>query len=884
MRSLIDRWFARLRAVFNKQALDADFADELAHHLESLTERNIELGMSPSEARRQAQISIGGSEQLHELHRETRGLAWLEESMQDFHYAVRMFRRERGFTIIALLILAVGISLNTTVFSLVSTVLLRPLPFADSDRLVWITNAGPIQALSAITSQIDTWEGLQATNHTLEQIEAYDPFSVRQTYRLTSGGGEPETIVSVDVSPGLFGLLGMKPALGRLFLPEDAVKDAPARTIISNELWRRRFGADSHIIGRSVQINGDPIEVVGVLPPEDAFASVLFPAVRIDVYSPLQNDQNRSSGDVVFLIARMKPQVALATVAADLKLAIAKLKLQYPGRPDSTRYEANVTTLHEWVAGSLRRPLLFLWIAAGLVLAIVAFNLGGLLLARGSSRRRELALRCALGASRWRIVRQLLMECLALVGSGSLLGGLLAWGFIRFLSIHSSADIPLLQSLRLDGASLVFTMLLCAVTSVLCGAAPAWKLTQGMDLQNSLNEAGRSSAGGRQRSLTRNTLVVLEVALACVLAISAGLMVRSLFNLLKTDLGFQPRKLIAVRIDPLIQGSQASYLEKVLDVVRAIPGVEYAGMTDCLPIERDRSWGIETINADKPKEQRGDGAYVRVISPGFFAAMGTTLFIGRDFTQMDGPDKPQVLIINRTLAKSLWPSGESPIGRQVQLSFHDKLFTVIGVVGDIRHSGPEFPSGGEIYLSMRQELSFSWDLMVRTRLPVATLTADLRNALHNVDAALPLTKVRPMQTLVDRTLSSRRLLASLIGGFSALAISLAALGLYGVISYMVSQQTKEIGIRLALGSSVAKVQWRIVQQTMKLAFGGLILGVGSSIAASRLLRSLLFGVSADDGIAYAVALGVVLACAVVAGFIPARRASRIDPIVALRVE
>ncbi|MFA5057799.1 MAG: FtsX-like permease family protein, partial [Opitutaceae bacterium] len=566
------------------------------------------------------------------------------------------------------------------------------------------------------------------------------------------------------------------------------------------------------------------------------------------------------------------------------KLAIAQLKLQYPERPDSDRYEANATTVHEWVAGSLKRPLLFLWISAGLVLAIVGFNLGGLLLARGLSRRKELALRCALGAARGRVVRQLLMECLTLVATGSVLGGLLAWGFIHFLSVNSSAEIPLLQTLRLDEATLGFTVLLCVVTAVLCGAAPAWKLTRGMDLQNSLNEAGRNSTGGGQRSLTRNTLVILQVALACVLAVSAGLMVRSLLNLLKTDLGFQPRDLIAVRIDPVIQGSQANYLESVLDRVRVVPGVEHAAMTDCVPVERDRCWGIGTINPDKPKEQRGSWGHVRVISPGFFATMDTTLFAGRDFTLMDGTDKPRVLIINRTLAKWLWPTGESPIGHQVWLSFQDKPFTVIGVVGDVRHSGPEFPSGGEMYLSTQQEISYSWDMLVRTKLPVATLTADLRNALHDVDATLPLTKVRKVQTLVDRTLSSRRLLGSLIGGFAAIAIVLAALGLYGVIAYMVSQQKKEIGIRLALGASPATIQWRIVQQTMRLASCGLILGVGGTIAAGRLLQSLLYGVSANDGITYVVALGTVLACTVVAGYIPARRASRIDLIIALRAE
>ncbi len=883
----IDRWVARVRAVFTKRALDADFSDELAHHLELQTEENIRLGMAPAEARRQAQLAIGGSEQLRELHREARGLPWLEQSLQDLRYAVRVFRRERGFTVTALLILAVGIGLNTTIFSLVNTVLLRPLPFAEADRLVWITNGDPAssdRALSGITSRLDTWEGLQQTNHTLEQIEAYYPFSILQTYRLT-GEGEPETITAVDVSPGLFGMLNVNPLLGRLFLPEDAAQNAPYRTILTYETWKRRYNADAHIVGRSIQINGQyAVEVIGVLPQADPFTSVFFPAVRVDAYSPLHKESVGNNGNTLFVIARTKSGAGLEAVVADLKLAVAQLKQQYPGRPDY--YFANVTPLHEWVSASLKRPLRFLWVAAGLMLAIVGFNLGGLLLARGASRRKELALRCALGAERGRVVRQLLMECLALVVAGSVLGGLLAWGFIHFLSVHSSVEIPLLQTLRLDEAALGFTVLLCAVTAVLCGAVPAWKLTRGIDLQNSLNEAGRSSTGGGRRSLTRNTLVILEVALACILTISAGLMVRSFLNLLKVDLGFKPADLIAVRIDPVSAGSHTDYLENVLDRVRAMPGVGHAGVTDCLLVERDRSWGIYPVIPDKPSEQHWSGAHVRVISPGFFAAMGTILVEGRDFTRTDGLDKPQVVIVNQSVVKYFWP-GESALGRQVMISYHDKPFTVIGVAADVRHSGPEFESGGEMYLSLPQGAPFSadsWDMLIRTKLPVATLTTDLRNALHGVDATLPFTKVREVQTLVDRTLSSRHLLVSLIGGFAAIAIVLAALGLYGLIAYMVSQQTKEIGIRLALGASPATVQWRIVKHTMSLASYGLILGVGGAIAASRLLQSLLYGVSANDGITYVAALGAVLACTIVAGYIPARRASRIDPIIALRAE
>ncbi|HYD83993.1 MAG TPA: FtsX-like permease family protein, partial [Opitutus sp.] len=459
--------------------------------------------------------------------------------------------------------------------------------------------------------------------------------------------------------------------------------------------------------------------------------------------------------------------------------------------------------------------------------------------------------------------------------------GVAAWGFIRFLALRSAVEIPLLQSVRLDAWSFGFTVLLCLIAVVLCGAMPAWRLAENDDLQHSLKDDARGAAGGRQRTRTRGTLVVLEVALACVLTLSAGLMVRSFFNLLKVDLGFEPRDLIAMRIDPMIEGSHANYLESVLERVRALPGVEHAAVTDCVPVERDRTWGLYPVIQDHPNDQRWTGAHVRIVSPGSFTAMGTRLIAGRDFTHMDTGDAPPVIIINESLAKLFWP-GENPLGRQV--SGGNKVRTVIGVVADVRHSGPELPSGNEMYFSFRDVGSNSWDMLVRTKLPVSTLTADLRNALRDVDATLPLTKVRTLQSLVDRTLSSRRLLVWLIGGFAAIAVGLAALGLYGLISYTVTQQTKEIGIRMALGADASTVQWHVVGQTMKLAGLGLALGLGVAFAAGRWLQSLLYGVSANDAVNALVTATTLIGCALIAGYLPARRASRVDPLVALRAD
>jgi predicted permease len=883
MNAWLDRSLARVRAMFNQPALDADLNAELAHHLELQTADNLKAGMSPEEARRQARIALGGTEQVRELHRETRGLPLLEQFGRDLNYAARMLRRERGFTMVALVILAIGVGLNTTVFSLVNTVLLRPIPFAHADRLVWIFNgdgASSSHDLSGITSQVDTWEGLRETSRTLEQIEAYNPFSVRQTYRLT-GAGDPETIVSVDVSHGLFGMLGLSPLAGRLFLPEDALKNAPARVVLTQQLWQRRFASDPRIVGQTIQINGTAVEVVGILPPADAFTTVFFPAVRVDVYAAVRNDQIRGWGNTVSLIGRTKPDTTIETTRADLRLAAAQIKKHHPERDQY--FSANVVELHDWVAGSLKRPLLFLWIAAGLVLAIVSFNLGGLLLARGAARRKELALRCALGAGRERIARQLLTECFALVATGSFIGAILAWAFIHFLAVRSSVEIPLLQSLRLDASSLGFTVLLSAVTVVTCGALPAWQLARVGDIQNSLKDEGRGSSGGRYRSRTRHVLVIAEVALACVLAISAGLIVRSFLNLLKTDLGFQPAELIAVRIDPVITGSQAAFLENVLDRVRSLPGVTHAAITDCIPVERDRGWGIYPVNPNNPKDQRWTGAHIRLVSPGLFAAMGTTLLSGRDFARTDEKKTPGVVVINQSLANAIWP-GADAIGRQVNVG-GDFPCTVIGVAANVRHDGPEVPVDHEMYLSLHQvEDAGSWDMMVRTKLPVATLTAGLRDALREIDPTLPLTKVRPMQTLVDRTTSSRRLLVWLIGGFAAIAVGLAGLGLYGVISYMVTQQTKEIGIRMALGADASTVQRQIVRQTMTLALWGLVVGLGVALLASRGLQSLLYGISSNDPVNYIVAALTLLGCAFLAGYLPARRASRVDPLIALRAD
>lgn len=402
----VDQLLAQVRALFHRSALDRDFEVELAHHLDLLIEEKIKSGLTPEEARRQALIALGSPQQLREMHRGVRGVPWLEQFVQDFCHACRIFRKAPGFTAVALLVFAVGVGLNTTVFSLVNTALLRPLPFPQSERLIWVANGEPGASrldLSRVTSKIDTWDGLAATNRTLEKLEAYNPYSAGQTCRLT-GTNLPETITTIEVSAGLFDLLGVKPILGRLFLAEDAVQSAPLRTrltnqpqrtLLSNQLWRRRFNSDPNIVGQTIQINGAGVEVIGVLPPVDPFTSVFFPALRVDIFNALPKDEERKWGNVVALIGRMKPGVTVAATRADLALAASNTEKKFSGET----FFANVTPLHEWVSAGLRRPLLFLWIAAGIVLLIVNLNLGGLFLSRASARRKEIAVRSALGAT-----------------------------------------------------------------------------------------------------------------------------------------------------------------------------------------------------------------------------------------------------------------------------------------------------------------------------------------------------------------------------------------------------------------------------------------------------------------------------------------------------
>jgi predicted permease len=880
----LDRFFARLRAAFHKPELDSDFDEELAHHLDMLTDEYVAQGMSSPEARRKARLQLGGVEQTRELHRETRGLPWFEQLGLDLRYTARLLSRERSFSVIALTIIAIGVGLNTSVFSLVNTVLLRPLPFADSPQLIWITSGPPETAsdnLSGITHRVDAWEGLRESNRSLDQLEAYNPFSLRQSHRLTRANGSPETINGVEVSPGLFPMLGILPHHGRFFSSTDALPNGTPTVVLTHQFWQNHFGGDTSIIGETVRINDTPTQILGIAPPLDAFASSFYPAVRIDCYSVIVNEQRRDWGNTLFLIGRMKSGVTTEQASSDLAIAMETTRTNRPFLGDYP--QANVHNLHDHVAGSLRQPLTFLSVAAGLLLAIVAFNLGGLLLARGAARGKELALRTALGAGNNRVLRQLFTESATLVIVGSLIGTLFAAGIIHYLATKSAVAIPLLQSVKLDATSLGFTLLLSAITAICCGLAPAWRLSFGRGPGfSALKDEGRGSTASRGMMRLRSFLVITEIALACGLVITAGLVVRSLHNVLDLDLGYDPENLTAVRIDLIADYDEHTpdYLYTMIDRIEALPGVSAVGLTDCIPIERDRSWGISALDnpADESSQRGGTGAHLRIVSAGLLESMGTRIIAGRSFNRTDGANR-EAIIINQTLADRLWPEGNA-VDKFVNQNGNP--MRVIGVAADVRHRGPEILAGNEMYMTNRSWGGSSWDLMVRSTLPQETLMRSVRTALREIDSTLPLTQVRQMTTLVARANSARSLMASLVTGFALMALGLAALGLYGVISYTVTQRRKEIGIRMALGATGGMVSREIVGRTFKLAIWGVGVGLLGALAAGRLMDSILFGVSSFDPMTYVITILGVITCALLAGYLPARQASRLDPMHALR--
>ncbi|MGD0298068.1 MAG: ABC transporter permease [Bryobacteraceae bacterium] len=801
-----------------------------------------------------------------------------EGLIQDLRYTFRTLGKDAAFTTFAVLIVGLGIGASTTLFSVVNTLLLRPLPFRDPERLAWVTNY-KTGGLSGATTQVGILLDLRARNQSFSDLAGYMAF-YGVGDNVLSGKGEPERLSGVPVSENFFPVLGVAPQIGRLFTHDECKWAGPKVALISHGLWVRRFASDPTIVGRALTLDNEPVTVVGVMPASFDFASIFAPASHIDLYFPfpLSPETNRW-GNTMAIIGRLKPGVSAAQAQAEVKILGAQLNAAHLANRND--FEGWVTPLKEHVSGGLRLALIVLSCGVGAVMLIVCANLSNLLLARMAARRKEIAIRTALGAGRARLVRQMLTEGIALSMSGAALGVLLAVAGTRALAHLDSVSIPLLQDVHLDGVALGYTLGMALLTGVIFGLAPAFN-TPAAVMQDALKDSSRGSTEGKERSWIRSALVVSEIAFACVLLVGAGLLMRSFLHVLDVNMGFQPERAMSVRVDPdsryRTQAQQNAYFDEVLRRARGVPGVQAVGLTDALPLGRNRSWGAPAKGVVYGPGEFPD-AFVRVVSDGYVGAMGIPLRAGRDLSERDTPKTEPVIVVNETMARRLWP-GQDAVGK-IMSACGDRR--VVGIVGDVRHLALEEEAGNEMYIPIRQCQDWSSvDLVVRTAGAPEEMTGGVREALKQIAPNISPKEFRSLERLVDKSVSPRRFVVTLAGGFAVFALILASLGIYALISYSVTQRTQEIGIRMALGASAGDLQAGIIFETLRLAAMGMLVGATAAWLLARLLRGLLFGVTATDPVTFIGMLAVLAVVAAIAGYVPAYRASRIDPAVALR--
>jgi len=803
----------------------------------------------------------------------------MSTSRDDIRYALRRIRREPAFAAFAVAIMAIGVAAVTAVFSVMSPLMLRPLPFAHQERLGWIAGE-PSGGLSSVTSRAFNLRDYRIYNRSFEAITGFDAFFDYDSYNLVSDG-PPERLVGVGVVQNFLPVLGVPLLLGRNFTDEESVFNGRHAAILTHGFWTRRFGADPAIVGRPITLNGEPTEVVGVLPRWFDFASTFAPSSRVDFLTtfPVSAETDRQ-GNTLSMIGRLKPGVTVASAQADLDRVNKQLAAADPRR---WGLRATVSGLRDHLAGSFRAPFVVLAVAAALVLAVACGNLSNLLLVRAQRRAKEMSVRSALGATRRRLVVQLLTESLILATAGGTLGVGLAFWITKWVSGTTAVSIPMLRAVSVDASALGFTLVATLVTGLVVGIAPALQLSQGREWVT-LNDASRGSSGGRRSSAVRETLVVGEVALAFVLVVGGTLLLRSFVGLLDVNLGFRPEGAMMWQVDAgrsfPNDTARIAYFENLVNRVRDVPGVDAVGLTDTPPLGRNRSWGIQAKGVVYDKGEVPT-FFPRLVDADYLRAMRVPLIAGRQFTPNDRDGSELVAILNQTAAAKLFP-GKDALG-QVVLLFGDREFRVVGLVSDVRHQALEKESGLEVYLAYTQVPDFgTLAMVVRSRVPATALASRVQAALRAVDPLLPVADYQTLGSVVERAVSPRRFILTVLGAFAGTALLLAALGIYAVLSYSVSQRSREIGIRMALGESAGSVRQRVVTRTLLLAGAGVVIGAVVSLGAAHLIRSLLYGVGPADVLSFGATAMIMVAVSALAGFLPALRASRTDPMVALR--
>ena len=865
----------------------ADVKDELCFHIESKVDELVGKGWSREDARKEAERQFGNilavqhvGERIGEhMDRRRRFSDYWADTVRDFRFSLRTLRRDAGFTVVAILILTLAIGANIAVFAVVNTLLLRPLPFPDAAQLVRLHR----KDLKAGDFSTDAMQTFQQQNKSFQQVTGYFAFSGPDDVKLT-GHGPPQPVTGMMVAGNFFSTLGVTPVLGRDFTVEETLKNSRPVALLSYPFWKRQYAADTAIVGKTIGLDGTQVTVVGVLPDAFDFGAVFAPGTRVDLCTPAILGDMEDWGNTMALIGRLKPGVTLGRAQAEAALIFPKLLMNNKHPENGGNYDATLDGLKDYVSGRLRQSLIVLWCAVGMILLIASVNLSNLLLARAAARAKEFAMRTALGAGRTRIARQLLTESLVLSLSGAVLGLAMAWVVVAWLAHQESIALPLLSSLRIDSASLAWTLLIAVAASLFFGLAPGLRLTSG-NLQSILADNGAGSGQSRRHDRVRSTLVVSEIALACVLLVGAGLLLRSFLHVLDVDLGFEPSRAAATSVSYDDSGGVARrgvVLQQIIQRIEQIPGVETAGISDELPMSANRAWGIAPKGWDYKKQPFPD-TFVYAITPGYLHAIGMRIVAGRDFTWGDNDKNLGAVIINETVARGMWP-GQDAVGKIANVNGSDAR--VIGVVGDVHETSAETAAGWQMYVSQiapqPQFGPVGANLVIRTKLPPASLGSAVMTVLREINPKQPVNEFKPIQMLVDHASSPRRFFVMLVGAFASLGLLLAALGIYGVISYSVTQRTQEIGVRMALGATSSQVQLSIIAKTLRLALIGVFVGAIASFFLSRAIAALLFNTAPTDPVTFAAMVLILGLVALLAGFIPARMASRINPIQALR--
>jgi predicted permease len=866
-----------------RDRFDRELEEEVRFHLEMKAEEYVAAGMTPEEALRAARRRFGNETRMREMSRETWGFAMLDTLLQDVRFGARVLAKHKGFTAVAVLTLALGVGANTAIFSVVNAVLLRPLPYENSHELVQIWGTQP-QLDTAPMSPANFLEWREQ-NRVFERIAAYNG----QNFNL-SGVDEPERIRAMRVSADLFELLRVRPTLGRAFLPEEDQYGDHRVVILSHALWQRRFGANPEIIGKALTLNDQSYVVVGVMPPDFS-----FPWTTTEMWTPIAfSPEERGTRDTNYIsvIARLRPGVTLEQARSGMEALARRQQEQYP--ESNTGVGVKVISYKEQVVGDTRPILLLLLGAVGFVLLIACANVANLLLARAAGRRKEMALRLALGASRLRVIRQLLTESvlLALAGGGS--GLLLAlWG-LNVLTALQPGNIPRLAELSIDRGALLFTLAVSLLTGIAFGLAPALQASK-PDLNDALKEGGKGTneASGRQR--VRGLLVVSEIALSLVLLIGAGLMIKSFWRLIQVDPGFNPENTLTMVVSlPTSSyadtGRQVAFFQQAVERVGNLPGVEAAGVTTDIPLFGGSSTGFDV--GGRPPHAPGQRPMVefRSVSPGYFRAMGIPLLRGRAFTEQDVGDAPGVVIINETLARRHFP-GEDPVGKRLGFSGPTDWREIVGVARDTRNYGLDEEVKPEAYMPYTQSApgylagSISGMILVaRTASDPQSTVAAIKGEVRALDGNQPVYNIKTMEQYLAESIAQRRFNMLLLAVFAGVAVLLAAVGLYGVMSYMVSQRTHEIGLRMALGAQARDILVMAVRQGLVLIIIGIGVGLAGALALTRVMSGLLYGVGTTDPATFAAIVLLLAFVSLIACYIPARRATRIDPLIALRYD